>query len=745
MLRRARWLILLAILASGGLIYSTYLAQRAWLKSDAPKPSEPLPADTSATAEQWVWSKSLGNQTQVELRARSFRQLKEPSTLLLEGLEMRLFKPGGKLFDRVRSASAVFDTAAGSLYADGEVEIEMNHAEDAPVGGRLLNIRSSGVTFDVKAARATTERQAWFSFDQGNGEAVGATYDSGTRELFLGSEVKLHFQSEGPGAVPLDMQAGQLVYKERESLVLLSPWSRLRRGGLSLDAGEAAVYLHEQVIDRVEAVRAQGTDRLPNRLLEFAAPRLVMFFTPKGEVRRLEAQEHATLIASSSGSRTTTNADRVNLEFDTSDATESRLTKVMAYGKAVIRSEPAAAPGRPAPAARVLTSETVELAMRAGGEEVEQVTTHSPGRIEFLPSPSRPTDKRRVIDAERMTVRYGKANAVESFRAVQVRTRTETPRQPKPAVAITTSQDLQAEFDPQTNQMTRVEQWNDFKYEEGPRRATAARAHLDSRTEIITLEQAARLWDDSGVTSADQIILDQSTGQTAASGNVASTRAAGEKKDAASGLITSSEPFQARAQRMLASDNNQTIRYEGNALVWQGAARLNADTITIDRAAGRLTAEGKVNSLLPGSARRPELTTVKAARLVYSEKDLRAVYSGGATLERTALQVKANELHAFFREERAGTSKETKLDHVFAEGAVEVAESSLGRSRRGSSAHGEYYLDEEKLVLSGGNPLLVDAARGASRGAVITWFARQDRLIVDNTGSGPSVSRIHKK
>ena len=58
------------------------------------------------------------------MRAKSFRQVKAPSVMELEG-ELQLFHQESDQFDLVRSAKAQFDIAAKTLYADGEVDITM--------------------------------------------------------------------------------------------------------------------------------------------------------------------------------------------------------------------------------------------------------------------------------------------------------------------------------------------------------------------------------------------------------------------------------------------------------------------------------------------------------------------------------------------------------------------------------------------------------------------------------------------
>ena len=96
---------------------------------------------------------------------------------------MQIYDKDGIKFDLVESESASFDTSAGTMFSDGEVEITMGLQDGVAGGdpepvGRLVRIHSSGVTFDTRATRASTDRKATFAFDAGDGEAVGAVYDA---------------------------------------------------------------------------------------------------------------------------------------------------------------------------------------------------------------------------------------------------------------------------------------------------------------------------------------------------------------------------------------------------------------------------------------------------------------------------------------------------------------------------------------------------------------------------------------
>ena len=48
-------------------------------------------------------------------------------------------------------------------------------------------------------------------------------------------------------------------------------------------------------------------------------------------------------------------------------------------------------------------------------------------------------------------------------------------------------------------------------------------------------------------------------------------------------MLSEDEPLHARAKKMRFTDGNLQIRYDGNAVLWQGANRLQADVVEIDR------------------------------------------------------------------------------------------------------------------------------------------------------------------
>ncbi|OYW07643.1 MAG: hypothetical protein B7X34_10520, partial [Acidobacteriia bacterium 12-62-4] len=164
---------------------------------------------------------------------------------------------------------------------------------------------------------------------------------------------------------------------------------------------------------------------------------------------------------------------------------------------------------------------------RPGGQEIDHLDTHSAGQIEFLPKS--PRQRYRRLDGERFSMVYGANNQLEKFRATQVKTVTRATKKGDPD-RKTSSQDLQALFDPKTGELQTLEQWTGFQFEEGERRARSDHARLETTTDRVVLKGAARMWDPTGSTDALQIELDQKTGDMTAEGKVTSTRLPDEKK-----------------------------------------------------------------------------------------------------------------------------------------------------------------------------------------------------------------------
>ncbi len=743
-MRRLRWLLPVAILSIAAAVGSIYLKQRAKLAQEVPPQPERLGSGVQGQAFNWCYTQSEGDRTHVKVCAAKFREV--GSLMELESVRINLYHTDGEAYDLVTSDSAQFDTAAKTLYSEGEVEITLGVPAGRQPAGRLLSIHSSGVKFSSETGVAETTRAVRFEFEKGGGSAIGGRYDPAARELRLDNNVSLDWRGNAGQTRPVHIEAGKAWYYERDNKVHLEPWSKLARESLQMEAGPADVFLEEGVIRRAEVKAARGVQKQGARQVEFGAEDLQLHFDEDMLIRAIHAARDARLVSTAAAARTTVRGDRVAMEFAPA-GDDSILRSAVANGNSVVEAEPIARGGNAdIPDKRVLRSAVIRLAMRAGGEEIERVETDGKATLELIPS--RAGQPQRNVSGDKFWIDYATQNRIEKFRTINAHTRTERPERP---VMETDSQELIAYFDA-GGTLTRLEQTTDFRYEEGMRRASANRAVLEQSKDLITLTGNARSSDPTGSVHADTMTLNQKTGDFTAQGNVSSSREP-DRKGGSSSMLSADLPLQASAAGMTSTNQGQQLRYEGFAKAWQGANRVQADRIEIDHQRGIMEAHGQVVTQLYDKkkpAGSQGLTVVQAADLVYTRATRLAHYTGGVVLERPgpdALTVDARELHAFLSE----SGSDSSLDRAVAQGAVKIVStatvpsSKSKRIRTATSEHADYDAAAQRVILTGGQPLLVDNLKGNTRGQKLTWWVNDDRLLVEGEEGRPAKSRILKK
>jgi len=764
-MRGTRWLLLVAIAAILYGIGFTYRTQKKALQATAVAAPPVLPADLNSTASKYHHQVTDHGREIAYIEAEEFRQVKDSSYVELKNVSMRLRCKDGVSYNLVKSAAATFYTNDERLYSEGAVEMTLKVPMEGQPRHKLVSIQSSGVTFDTGTGKAQTDRPSSFVFENGYGSATGAFYDPNTHQLLMKSDVEFYYKPVGPHAKLMKIEAGSLEYREGESEILLTPWGRMTRDNTVVEGENPVIHLQDdgrgnKILRNIETTKARGTDNYPNRKLQYSADQLWMTFNEDGQVERMTAQGNAHLVNTAATTETAVDANHVDMLFEPGES-QSTLVSADASGNAVVNSRPLPATGAQPGESHVLRSEKLEMKMRPGGREIASVTTQSPGNLEFLPN--LPTQHHRTLDGQDIAIVYGPQNRIESLHALNVKTVTDPNAEEKKhsrGQSATASKEMTARFNPKNNQLASMEQKGDFNYQEGDRRARATKASLDQDQNVILLDEGARMADATGATTADHIRLDQKTGDFTAEGNVNSSRLPEKDQKKNSQMLSGDEPLQAQARKMESSDHNRKIHYEGAVKLWQGANRIEADVVDLNRNADKrnLVADGHVITNLweqpkdddkapaksgaksgEKKAKKPAvLTVVHAQHLNYTEENRLAVYTGGVVLNRPSMQVKSRELRAFLADSEA----DSRLEKALADGAVEIHETSSGRQRTGTGEHGEYYTEDQKVILRGGLAKMTDSKQGDSSGEELIYFADNDKLLVNGQ---PAVSHIKQK
>jgi lipopolysaccharide export system protein LptA len=108
------------------------------------------------------------------------------------------------------------------------------------------------------------------------------------------------------------------------------------------------------------------------------------------------------------------------------------------------------------------------------------------------------------------------------------------------------------------------------------------------------------------------------------------------------------------------------------------------------------------------------------------------------------MKVKSRDLHAYLAESGA----DSRLEKAFADGAVEIVQVLPDKTRTGTAEHGEYYVNDQKVILNGGHPKMVDSVGGQMEGRELIYTASDGSLQGNGAAGDPIQSRIirgHKK
>jgi lipopolysaccharide export system protein LptA len=786
-MRRTSVFLALAAIFLTALVGFTY-----WLRLSQSKPhtaaTPTVDPGLVAIGRRWGYNKDdpTTNRPIVRVEADSFQDTKDPSVFALKGLSLRLYDKHAGKYTLVKAASALFDEGSGVMRSQSPVSVVMNVPADVAVNDskvldKHVHVETSGVTYETKSGKVSTDQLAKFVFPEGDGQAIGADYDPNLRILHLRSAVSLDWIGSGPPENKVHVETSDLIYKELEQKIYLTPWSKMQRQTLTIQAQSSIVTLEDQRLHQIDSVAAVGTDNRNGRLVEFAAANMMALFNEDGALEEVVGDKNAHVSSAQTGAKTMLTGDRADLVFEIQDKTvngqqtsDSQLHAVTADGHAVAISQPLPLPGVLQGDTRILRSEHILLTMRPGGQEVQEINAPQKATLEF--KPNRPGLPHRVVDASKLRVLYGDNSYVEAFTASDVKTRTDKPPDPSknsgkpPAPAYTWSDEMFAKFKKDSNEVESIDQKGHFRYQEGERKANSETAQLLQDINRITLKDKARVLDDTGSTYADLIVMDQASGDMDASGHVRSTRLPDKNQKPGTSMLDATQSMQAQADKMVSRENNTKVLYTGHAVLWQGANRISAESIDIDRdeeslhasqhvvselVDNRDTTDSKAGDAKPGDAKTKEgpavpvaapiFTIVRAPDLVYHDDTRIALYTGGVTLVRDQMTVTSDRMRAILTPKTDSNKGDSSLDHAIGDGNVKIFEEMKNnRTRTGTSEHCDYFTKDDKVVLSGGDPQFIDSQKGVTRGRQLTYFSSDDKMIVEGEDKHEAFTRMKK-
>jgi lipopolysaccharide export system protein LptA len=709
-----------------------------------------LPKEVNQQLSGYTFTRSDEGRQVFTIHAARTVAFGEGGATVLEDVYVEVFGKTGQRRDILRTRSCEYNAKSGDLFSAGKVEIELNAPPEGTKGmvDRSVHLETSKLSFQQKGSLVTSAEPVQFRIGPVSGSALGMAY--ATREGWLelknnvNAEVPLHAGEEP--SPPLHLTAARARYEKEQGEIELGGPVEFSQEGRRVVADQGTVYLdRENHIRRAvleEGVRVSESSQ--GGALQGAADRLqAEFDPPSGELRQVVAEGAVTVSSRRDASVGHLEAQQVEVNFE---GEPPRAQRGAASGAVRLSFDSPRNPGQAAvtagdlpPGRRELTAAEVEFTFQPQGHSLAEAQTVGAGKLVLVPFD--PQVGQRVVSAGQFVMAFGPRNGLQGIRGDFG---TEIDFFPPPGAgkeepARSTAKHLEATFDPGTQELRTIRQFQDFRFREGDRQGTAQEAWYSSSGETLILTGAPQLRDATTRVQADRIELNLRTDTAEGIGSVRSAHF----EDAAS----HPEPTNVLADRVVAMRKSEYLHYEGHVRAWRGADVVESSALDVYRRERRVSSGvGVRTSFLqpapPDSGATPAKSkienrpvTIQADRLEYLDQGRKASYRGNVRLLSEDTTLEADRVDVYFRGESGGRGAE--VERAVAEGHVRVRQPA----RLATGDHAEYFAAEGKILLTGGPPTLRDEQRGFTTGQRLTFFIRDDTLLVDGGDESRTVSK----
>ena len=748
--RLRRWFAVAGI-AMIAIVAGMYLYAKWRTRNVVHEVPKKLGVEVQQTAEGFSISKSEQGRTIFKVSASNVVQFKQGGRTQLHDVKITLYGRDSSRYDRITGSDFEYDPASGNISSSGTVKIDLQgNPEGAtrpdqappPEPKNPIQVETNGLVFNRNTGDASANGRVKLQTPQASGSAIGVHYVAKSGTMTLLSDVVIDLT--GPQRSHLTAERA-VVTKDPRHVVLTYP--RLTREGQTTWADQATVFLRPD--DTVEHVLAEGSvqSELHGKSEARAqSQRAEVFLSgPRDLVQRAEFSGHAHL--SSEGAQPAeADAGHVVLHFAGKQLLQTvhaeggvRLAQKNTSGRAVAGS---AKSGARSDAQNVEMTAPVMDFQVVDGRIIKSAETNGPPQI-LITQPD--SNQRTTVTAAKFNARFTDQNRITSLHGEpDAKIVSQTPGQPD---RISTSRLLDVLFRPEGG-IASILQTGEFAYADDKHKASAQRATYTTTDQILVLNGSPRVTGEGMSTTAQVVRINRATGDAFAEGNVKTTYTE-MKTQQQGGMLASSDPIHVTSRTMVAHRTPDVADYIGNARLWQDANVVEAPTIHFDRGKRYLLAQGNasqaVSTVLVQQEKNGNVTpvTVRSPRLTYTDEDRKVVLDGGGvTVTGSDSTMTGQWMNVFLRPRSetangGGAGGPGQIDHIHAQGNIVVVQPT----RRATGDRLDYTAADDKFVMTGGPPSIFDAEHGKITGDSLTFFRRDDRVLVEGRETSPTVTK----
>ena len=736
-----------------------------------------LGIDIQQTSDGFTLSKSDGGRTIYTIRASKAVQFKADGHADLRNVHIVVYGRNHDRYDQIYGDQFTYDPQTGDITAVGEVHIDLEENTEGPKQPdqaapremkNPLHLVTNSLTFNQKSGIAQTDALVQFRTEQAVGSGKGAYYDSKENEMQVRSDI--HVVTTGAHPATITGTSG-FIQKVPRQAVLLD--AKIDQPDRTLTADKATLLFKPD--NTVQHAVAEGNVHIQDR-----GPSVVDVFGPRGDLNMGPKNSLQQAIVSGGakfdsrgGSIAHGSADTFVVDFeDQNQPSRFHLVK-----NARMKQDPQ--PGKSGNSGQPMeiAADQIDFQLE-NGNQIKTADTVGKAWITILPMPaesrSQPAKGNKnqdmsggnsttVATAGKFHATFDDNNHLQTLHGwPNAKIVSSTPGDPD---KTSTSDQLDVGFSPDGG-VQKLIQTGNFEYHEpsanpntGGRAAFAQVATYTPDDEILVLTGSPRIIDGGMTTTAVHIRMNRKTGEGFADDDVKTTYS--ELKAQPDGaLLATSDPIHVTAQHMAGYKQPGVAHYTGNVRLWQTANVVRAPKIDFDNEKRAILAESDknqtVSSLFVQQSQDGKITPVDvtADKLTYVDEQRRARYAGNVLAKTTTGSVTTQQLDVFLKpadpdnktqpsaaQHRGpslpGSDTPSQIDHMIAVGNVVVTEPN----RRAVGDRLVYTADEGRYLLTGKSPSIFDAEHGTVWGDSLTFYNRDDRVLVESKRSSPTITR----
>jgi|CXWL01.1.fsa_nt_gi lipopolysaccharide export system protein LptA len=655
-------------------------------------------------------------------------------------------------YAKINAGYASLDQIAGKIDLDREVAINIISKVTGSGAARTTDLKSNRALAFFKTAEGKDPQISRFemfenvriaSTDSGqvptNVESGYAMYDKDADRFELKGGVRISTTANDKAT---DIRASEAVFEQSAHKVALTGGGEITQGGdyLKGDSIYADLFPGNSVKEAV--VRGDGLARQvsPERTMTISAPELNAAFSESRSLRSANAigQSTAELIPADANAytRVVLNSVRgIGLSFKG----EGLLDAMRTDGRTTINLS---VPNNKADAAnKRVTADAVKTTFAANGKDI--IRAEAVGNAELFVEPLNAgvRNYRTTVNAPRFDCEFfptgnnarscvggrkAKALRVPSIRAAGRGNQTLTADQ------------LTARFNETSKDVEVLDASGSAKFVELDRNAIAHQMAFTQADEVVRLRGGEpTVWDSRARAKAGEIDWDTRKNRSYLRGGVRTTYYSRMQMKDSTPFAASDKPVFATSSQAEFDHAAETALYTGNARAWQEANYVRCDRLSIDQVAGKIFADGNVQSLLYNAKMKQRgkesivTVTASAGSMAYDRDKRLLQYRTNVDIRQGTDRLTAGMADVYL-------SEVNEVSRTVAETNVVITQP--GRKATGDWA--QYTALDESAIIRGNPATVNDAENGSTQSGELTVNMRDNRVVSEGKVKQNTSGRI---